>query len=478
MAGTASHAGKSWMATALCRYLRRRGLRVAPFKAQNMSLNSCPCPAGGEIGRAQTVQAEAAGVEPTPDMNPILLKPNSTRDCQVVVNGKVWRNLGAAEYYTHYEYLLGQVLAAYRRLEEQFDALVLEGAGSAVELNLKDRDLVNLGLAVRLQIPAMLVADIDRGGVFASVVGTFALLNEEESALVRSFAINRFRGDPALFEDGKKILEERAGRPCLGVFPFLDGVKIDAEDSVSLDEPPAAAPGSGLRIAIVRLPRISNFTDFSLLDGAEYVTEPTREPPDLIILPGTKNTIADLRWLRARGLDHWIREQQEQGAAVWGICGGYQMLGQTISDPWGVESLEGSAEGIGLLPVETVLLREKTTRLVEARSASSGRCFRGYEIHMGETTSTDRSSAGSEPFALVQGRPEGLRANGILGTYLHGALEDPGLLAELLEEIARRRNKPPPPAPSRLSREAVYDRLAGWFEEHADLERFEALYLR
>lgn len=473
VAGTASHVGKSWMATALCRWLRRRGLRVAPFKAQNMSLNSYPCRGGGEIGRAQVVQAEACGLEPTTDMNPILLKPSGEMGCQVVVDGKVWRNLSARDYYTHFDSLLERVLTAYRRLAEQYEVIVMEGAGSAVELNLRERDLVNLGLAVRLNAPALLVADIDRGGVFASVVGTFALLEEREAGLVRSFAVNRFRGDPGLFEDGRRMLEERAGRPCVGVFPYLDDVTIDAEDSVSLDtwgglrgsrKPsgrPAAAEGGRPTVVIVRLPRISNFTDFALLPGARYITEPAVGRPDVIILPGSKNTIADLTWLRARGLDRWILDQHSRGTAVWGICGGYQMLGRTIADPLGVESAEGCAEGLGLLPVDTVLEGDKTTRVVDAESAATGRRFRAYEIHMGRTTVD-----GAAPFAFVDGRPEGARAPGALGTYLHGALEDAGLVEELLGiPIAQ------------ASKDIAYDHLACWFEQHADVRRFEELYL-
>ncbi len=490
VAGTASHVGKSWMATALCRWLRRRGLRVAPFKAQNMSLNSYPCRGGGEIGRAQVVQAEACGLEPTTDMNPILLKPSGEMGCQVVVDGKVWRNLSARDYYTHFDFLLERVLAAYGRLAEQYEVIVMEGAGSAVELNLKERDLVNLGLAVRLNAPALLVADIDRGGVFASVVGTFALLEEREAALVRSFAVNRFRGDPGLFDDGRRMLEERAGRPCVGVFPYLNDVTIDAEDSVSLEamwggppgprrppwpgspsssngpeEPPsgagAAQGGRPTSVVIIRLPRISNFTDFALLSSARYITEPAAERPDVIILPGTKNTIADLAWLRSRGLDRWILDQHTQGTEVWGICGGYQMLGRTIADPLGVESAETHAEGLGLLPADTVLEAEKTTRVVDAASAATGRRFRAYEIHLGRTTVD-----GAAPFAVVDGRPEGARAPGVLGTYLHGALEDAGLVEELL-------GTPAAPTP----KEAAYDRLACWFAQHADVRRFEELYL-
>jgi len=466
VAGTASHVGKSWMATALCRWLRRRGFSVAPFKAQNMSLNSCPCPDGGEIGRAQVVQAEAAGLEASTDMNPVLLKPNGAGGCQVVVDGRVWRNLATREYEEHFGFLLGRVLAAYRRLAEQHDVIVLEGAGSAFELNLKSRDLVNLGLAARLHARTLLVADIDRGGVFASVVGSFALLEPEEAGLVRAFAVNRFRGDPALFDDGRRMLVERVGRPCLGVFPYLPDVTIDAEDSVALEHRREPAP-AGPRIAIVRLPCISNFTDFALLDAANYITAPTAGRPDCIILPGTKNTIGDLGWLRARGLDRWILEQHGRGAAVWGICGGYQMLGRTIRDPLGIESAEPVAEGLGLIAADTVLEAEKTTRLVEAESAATGRRFRAYEIHMGRTT-----VAAGAPFALVAGRPEGVRENRILGTCLHGALEDPGLLGELLGDLGWPAAVVPP-----ASKEAVYDRLAGWFEQHADVRRFEELYL-
>ncbi len=459
VAGTASHAGKSWMATAICRWLRRRGLRVAPFKAQNMSLNSYPCREGGEIGRAQVVQAEACGLEPAADMNPILLKPNGEMGCQVVLDGRVWRNLSSREYYTHFDFLLERVLAAWRRLAEQYEVIVMEGAGSAAELNLKDRDLVNLGLAARLGVPVLLVADIDRGGVFASVVGTFALLEEGESQMVRSFAINRFRGDPALFAGGRRMIEARAGRPCLGVFPYLSDVAIDAEDGIALEDSPPA--GSEARVVILRLPRISNFTDFRLLADARYITAPLDCRPSVIILPGSKNTIADLAWLRSRRLDRWILDQHARGAAVWGICGGYQMLGRTIADPLGVESDAGAAEGLALLPVDTVLEGNKTTRVVDATLAASGRPFRAYEIHMGRTV-----AEGVEPFALVDGRPEGARCGRVLGTYLHGALEDPGVLEELLGVRAV--------APSK---DAVYDRLADWFEQHADVRKFEELYL-
>jgi adenosylcobyric acid synthase len=507
--GTSSHAGKSWMATAICRWLRRRGVRVAPFKAQNMSLNSFPCVDGGEIGRAQVAQAEACGLAPLADMNPILLKPTAHDASQVIVNGRVWRQLSAADYYTYHEFLLGQVMAAFERLSAQFEFIVMEGAGSASEINLRSRDLVNLPLAVRVGAPALLVADIDRGGVFASVAGTFALLEPCEKELLRSFVVNRFRGDRAIFADGCAMLEQLAGRPCLGVFPWAEDIRLDDEDIVSLEEAVsdqewagrsparrgAAADGGGvgdgLRVAIVRLPHISNFTDFRLLADACYVTVPLAETPDCIILPGSKNTLDDLLWLRERRLDRWILDCHERGASVWGICGGYQMLGRRISDPNGVESGNGAAEGLGLLPIETVMLEQKATRVVRAQCAfGAGDEFEAYEIHMGETRIVSEAIAGGlapvatyhaglTPFATVNGRAEGCCRQGVIGTYLHGALESPAVLRHLLADVARRRGKAFEPGLIRDDpKQDHYDRLADWFDAHADRVLFEELYLR
>jgi adenosylcobyric acid synthase len=415
----------------------------------------------------------------------------------VILNGRVWKQLSARDYYTHYEFLLDQVIAAYERLAAKFEFVVMEGAGSASEINLRSRDLVNLPLAARLGVPAMLVADIDRGGVFASVAGTFALLEPREKELLRSFVINRFRGDRGIFAGGCEMLEQLAGRHCLGVFPYAEDIRLDDEDIVSLEERAERSGDSGalrvgasytgriawathgLRIVIAGLPRISNFTDFRLLPDAEYITRPPAETPDCIILPGSKNTIGDLMWLRERGLDRWILDCHARGASVWGICGGYQMLGQRVSDPAGVESGDGCAEGLGLLPIETVMLEEKTTRVVNATCACSGVKFQAYEIHMGETKLVCAGKeAVAECFAWIEGQAEGCCRDGVVGTYLHGALETPEVLRGMLARVARRRGKTFDPAAIRADyKQQNYDRLADWFEQHVDRARFEELYL-
>ena len=458
--GTSSHAGKSWMATAICAWLRRRGLRVAPFKAQNMSNNSYPCRAGGEIGRAQAAQAWACGLEPEPAMNPILLKPNSDGGSQVVVNGKVWKTLPARAYYEHFDFLLQEVLQAYEDVASRFDVVVMEGAGSVTELNLRQVDLVNLGLVTRLSAPWLLVADIERGGVFASVIGTVGLLTADERALMRAFAVNKFRGDLSLFEDGKRILEERTGRPCLGVFPYANGIELDDEDSLSI---PAAstecAMPAGQRCAIVRLPRISNTTDFRLLKCASWITVPPSQHFDFIFLPGTKNTVADLEWLKKQGLAEWISDEHRRGATVIGVCGGFQMLGKSICDPYAMESNSTEVAGLGMLPIQTVLKPEKTTRVVQAKTPRN-HAFPAYEIHLGDTTQLCSDPA---PFALLEdGTHDGFRADRVIGTYLHGAFEDTEVLAELGIIAA--------PAPSMSFRS-----LANWFAPYG--ERFEELFL-
>jgi adenosylcobyric acid synthase len=452
--GTSSNAGKSWMTTAICAWLHAKGISVAPFKAQNMSNNSYPCAAGGEIGRAQVAQAEACGLEPEPAMNPILLKPNGNGTSQVVVNGRMWATLSARDYYMQATALRHVVLDAYEDLASRFDVIVIEGAGSVSELNLREHDLVNLWLVTALDAPWLLVADIERGGVFASVIGTVQLLTPDQRRLLRGFAINKFRGDRTLFDQGVQMLEERTASHCLGVFPYVADVELDPEDSLALRTVPSESAPPGARIAIVRFPLLSNATDFSLLNWAEWIASPPLERFDFVILPGSKNTIADLAWLRQTGLADWILEQHRRGTTVVGICGGYQMMGHTIADPGGMESSAGRADGLALIAAHTVLAPEKTTRAVAAVTPGGVR-FGAYEIHLGITTLAP--TAGVAPFATIgAGGVDGIRGAGVLGTYLHGAFESPGVCAEVFGSQI----------PSTVSKSSHYRRMAEWFDQH------------
>lgn len=449
--GTSSNAGKSWMVTALCAWLRRQGVAVAPFKAQNMSNHSFPCQGGGEIGRAQVAQAEACGLEPEPAMNPILLKP-SAGNCQVVVDGRVWKTLTPREYYVHVDELRAHVLRAYRELAERFDVVVIEGAGSVTELNLRHVDLVNLWLVTAIKAPWILVADIERGGVFGSVIGTISLLTREERDLFRGFAINKFRGDRSLFDEGVQILEQQTGAPCIGVFPFAPDADLDAEDSLSLSVSPAIPAPPGARVAIVRFPTLSNGTDFRLLRWAEWIDAIPRSEYDFVLLPGTKNTIHDLLWLRQSGLADWVIEQHRRGATVIGICGGFQMLGRSIHDPLGIESDARCAHGLDLLPCRTVLAAEKTTRVRHGKT-THGTPVSGYEIHMGTTTLEEELP----PFAALEdGERDGVRTRRVIGTYLHGVFEHPAVCAEVF-------GVSPAHVPAKAEQ---YARLADWFGRH------------
>jgi adenosylcobyric acid synthase len=452
--GTSSNAGKSWMVTAICAWLRSKGVSVAPFKAQNMSNHSYPCAAGGEIGRAQVAQAEACGIEPEPSMNPILLKPSGNGVSQVIVQGRMWKTLAARDYYKESDVLRSVVLDAYHDLARRFDVIVIEGAGSVSELNLRPHDLVNLWLVTALRAPWVLVADIERGGVFASIVGSASLLDREERGLFRGFMINKFRGDVSLFDDAVPMLESRTASLCYGVFPYADDIHVDAEDSLALDTRPRSAPPPGAAIAIVRLPHVSNATDFRLLTWADWITAPTSGHYDFIVLPGTKNTIADLAWLRGNGLADWILARHKAGATVVGICGGFQMLGDGIEDPTGVEGSTTRAEGLRLVRASTVLMREKRTRLVKATLAG-GSTFGAYEIHVGATT-LDRSP-GATPFArLDDGSMDGIWTTGVVGTYLHGALEHPEVCTALFGVT-----------PQDIGSKAEhYRRLGRWFDRH------------
>lgn len=466
VAGTGSHAGKSVLAAALCRMYARRGFRVAPFKAQNMALNSFVTAEGGELGRAQAYQADAAGVEPHVDMNPILLKPSSRTGCQVIVLGRPVRHMSVREYHAYQREVWPVVTAALDRLRAANDLIVVEGAGSIAEINLRDYDIVNMKVALYARAPVLLVADIDRGGVFASLFGTVELLEPEERELVRAFVINKFRGDASLLESGIRFLEERTGIPTLGVIPYLSDWRGDEEDSLGIeDRQRRSKPDAAVRIAVVRLPFVSNYTDFDALSDEQdvsvtFVTSPRElEQKAAIILPGTKSTIDDLRWLRESGLADAIVTKAAEGVPVVGICGGYQMLGKVILDPDRVESMVSTTQGLGLLDVETVFVGNKRTvrvigELTGAGIGPEGTPLSGYEIHMG------RSRRGPSARPLLRlGEVGGDKMSGqvgsgelggdshddgavsldgiVLGSYVHGLFDHPALRDRFLDGLRR-----------------------------------------
>lgn len=482
--GTASSVGKSVLVTALCRIFRQDGFKVAPFKAQNMALNSFVTREGGEIGRAQAVQAEAAGIEPSVDMNPILLKPEGEARSQVVVMGKVVKNLGASHYHDYAPHLLKVIEDSLARLCATYDIVVIEGAGSPAEINLKEKEIVNMRVARMNNTPVLLMGDIDRGGVFASIVGTLELLTEEERNLVKGLVINKFRGDLALLKPGLELLEKKTNKPVLGVIPYFRGIRIAQEDSVYLEERRGGSSSRGVDIAILRLPRISNYDDFDPLEEQDctvrYVTELSElGAPDLIILPGTKSTVADLNYLREQGLAAAIIQRARTGTPVIGICGGYQMLGKTINDPDEIESQEISVPGLGLLDVETTFGRVKTTTQVKAKVIAEKGLFEGlkgieltgYEIHMGQTRSQEQAV-----FQIV-GTPQGdanyfdgaLNDDGLIfGSYMHGLFHNAHFTHALLNRLRRFRGLPAAEmAP--INRDKQYDELARIVRENLNM---------
>ncbi|WP_374277336.1 cobyric acid synthase [Azonexus sp.] len=435
--GTTSDAGKSTLVAALCRILKRRGIAVAPFKPQNMALNSAVTVDGGEIGRAQALQALACGLEPHTDFNPVLLKPTTDRKAQIIIHGKVATDLDAQAYHAYKPRAMGAVLASWERLTAQYDAVLVEGAGSPAEINLRDRDIANMGFAEAVDCPVILVADIDRGGVFAHLVGTLELLSPSEQARVKGFVINRFRGDIALLESGLDWLEQRTGKPVLGVLPYLHGLMLDAEDAIAT----AAVDGkktAKLKVVAPAYPRTSNHNDLDPLRLHPEVdfrwVGPGEELPaaDLVVLPGSKAVRADLDWLRGQGWADALARHLRYGGKVIGLCGGYQMLGRAIHDPLGLEGAPGSTAGLGWLDVETTLEADKQLRNVDGRLDLPGApAFTGYEIHLGVT----RGAGLARPaLHFADGRPDGAQsADGqVLGTYCHGVFDHPDALTALL----------------------------------------------
>ena len=493
--GTASHAGKSTLTAAFCRLFARAGYRVAPFKAQNMSNNAAVTNDGGEVGRAQAMQAAAAGIDVTVDMNPILLKPQSDRTSQVVVLGRARYRNDARQYYDRTAELWPIVTGALDRLRAEYDLVVAEGAGSPAEINLERYDLVNMRVARHANAPVVLAGDIDRGGVFASLYGTWALLPESDRALIRGFIINKFRGDPSLLDPGFVMLEERTGVPTLGVLPYVDLSRVPAEDALEWAGPQRRRDEHVvLDVAIMRLPRIANLDEFQPL-----MTEPGVRvrwiasaselgEPDLVIVPGTKSTMDDLAWLRERELDAAIRARRAAGTPVLGICGGFQMLGSALIDEHGVETA-GRADGLGLLPITTTFAPDKVTRRVVARvagdtalwsAADVDASLEAYEIHMGRTVPDAGALLSAAPFstrvgddALIDGCTS---ADGfVVGTYMHGLLENDALRRAMLERLAARKGVTLPQSTRLATVDQAIDELADMVRDNLDLDAIGAM---
>ncbi|KDN82596.1 cobyric acid synthase [Kitasatospora cheerisanensis] len=478
VAGTTSDAGKSVVTAGICRWLWRQGVRVAPFKAQNMSLNSFVTADGAEIGRAQAMQAQAAGVEPEAAMNPVLLKPGADGRSQVVLMGRAVAEVGALDYRDRKPVLLERSLECLADLRSRFDVVVCEGAGSPAEINLRDRDIANMGLASAARLPVVVVGDIDRGGVFASMFGTLALLSADDQSLIAGWIVNKFRGDARLLAPGLEMLRELTGRPVLGTFPMLQGLWLDAEDSLDLAAV-AARPAAGgpvgaevLRVAVVRFPRLSNFTDVDALAQepgvlVRWATRPEElADADLVVLPGTRATVADLAWLRAQGLAEPLAERVAAGRPVLGVCGGYQMLGREIVDE--VESRAGAVAGLGLLPTRVVFGAEKV--LARPTGVALGEPVAGYEIHHG-VVAVD----GGEPFVADAGGGalDGCRVGAVWGTTWHGVLENDAFRRAFLAEVARAAGRAFVPAPDTsfaAARERRLDALGDLVAEHADTD--------
>ena len=501
--GTSSHVGKSILATALCRIFYQAGRRVVPFKAQNMALNSYVTKDGGEMGRAQVAQAEAAGLAPMVDMNPVLLKPTGNSCSQVIVDGKPIGNMSAREYHKGKSVqLFGHVTAALTRLQQQFDTIVIEGAGSPAEINLKEDDIVNMRVAKYLQAPVLLIADIDRGGSLAALVGTLELLDEEERALVKGLVINKFRGDVTLMTPAVDFLEQKTGKPVLGIVPYLEHLGIDDEDSVSLEEKEHEAERQKqtkeLRLAVVETPKISNFTDFDALadepDAEVLYVRDAEEllaaAPDVILLPGSKNTTEDLLHVRESGLEQAIRRLVDGGTPLVGICGGHQMLGAALAEPRHTESSHDVVKGLGYLPMKTVFAEEKRTVQVAADCPGMefydgvlmGKGLSGYEIHMGRTVFT---APVRHPFHLTrQGENAvniwdgALSEDGrIFGTYLHGVFDHDGFRRQFLNVLRLHKGLRPLPVQRNrhLEKERAYDRLAETVRKSLDMEKLAAI---
>lgn len=485
--GTMSNAGKSLLAAGLCRIFKQDGYRVAPFKSQNMALNSFITEEGLEMGRAQVMQAEAAGIKPSVKMNPILLKPTNDTGSQVIVNGEVLGTMSARDYFRYKKKLIPDIRKAFDELAAENDIIVIEGAGSPAEINLKSDDIVNMGMAKMVDAPVLLVGDIDRGGVFAQLIGTVMLLEEEEKQRVKGLIINKFRGDKSILEPGVQMLEERAGIPVVGVAPYMN-LQLEDEDSLSerFERPQVIGQ---IDIAVIRVPHISNFTDFNPFESIagvslRYVKHLTElGDPDMIILPGTKNTMDDLKWLRESGMESAILKEASRGKVIFGICGGYQMLGETLSDPDGIEA-GGTMKGLGLLKLDTVFAPQKTRTRVsgvfgtmpEELAELSGVELEGYEIHMGESTLKSGVTAAAQLHDHISGecKEDGACQQNVCGTYVHGIFDKEAVPEAIVRILGRKKGIDV----SELTgvdfaawKESQYDLLAAELRKHLDMKQ-------
>mgnify|MGYP003625294026 FL=1 len=471
--GTTSDAGKSTVVTAICRWLQRQGVAVVPFKSQNMALNSAVTVDGGEIGRAQAVQAQACKLAPHTDMNPVLLKPNSDTGAQVIIHGHAISNMEAQDYHHYKQTAMAAVLSSHQRLIAQYQTVIVEGAGSPAEINLRDRDIANMGFAEAVDCPVIIVADIDRGGVFAHLVGTLNLLSQSEQDRVKGFIINRFRGDIALLQSGLDWLEEYTGKPVLGVLPYLHDLHLEAEDAINTQQ---LASDATFKVIVPVYPRISNHTDFDPLRlhpqvDLQFIAPNQGIPPaDLIILPGSKSVRADLAWLRETGWDLVIQKHLRYGGKVIGICGGFQMLGQQINDPEGIEGAAGQSAGLGLLKITTTLQTAKQLRNVSGTLNLENAVVSGYEIHAGITEGTDLS----KPVCQLESGSDGAMSddNQILGSYVHGLFEETSACNALLTWAGLHDVHTPD---YHATREADIERLADMIEDHMDTEALRDL---
>jgi adenosylcobyric acid synthase len=470
VAGTSARSGKTWIATAMCRRLHRRGMAVVPFQALSFSTEAARCGSGGSIALEQARQAEACRVAATTDMNPLRCVPAAGGGYDILAGGKPWRKIEGMDFAPILDAMSERIAAAYERLSAQSDLVIVDGMGGALELDQPLSSLANLALAERFEGRVLLTAAADRGGVFASLAGTMGMLPQAQQRLIQAFVINEFYGNPESFNAGVKIIEESGGRPCLGVLPHSRTIRLGngsktAAATISRDE---------LRVVILDLPGRSSDGEFELLGEAEYVTEPTRYDPDVVIIPPTSSTLGDLLWMKRIGLDRWVLDRRKEGTAIWGLGGGCHLLGRFVSDPGSNTPDRQRVPGLGLLPMQTEILPERGRGEMTATLAD-----KDIEFQVSVPRAPIESlAAGPSPFATIGGQPEGFRQRGIVGTIFEGSLKSPAVVAELLDEVLQRRSRPAKTVESAATREEHYEKLADWFEEYADVALFDELYLK